>query len=158
MHCITLSIPSHNEAVVRDLGVVTDYSKSRNLNNISIVAGHFFWEVWKTLPKCRNYTWEHDSKSTDAMKCRPSCFIMGRHPIDRAISYYYQRCYQLESCIGYQRRINDLSVEEMTTIALYERQADYDPYRGNKSIIILDEGMEDAACRTILNAKGYFSQ
>ena len=42
----------------------------------------------------------------DGQGCRPSVFVMGRNPIDRAISYYYQRCFQLESCIGKRNKFN----------------------------------------------------
>ena len=43
----------------------------------------------------------------------PPCFVAARHPVARAISYYYQRCYDTYGCSGYQRYMNDLSVEEL---------------------------------------------
>ena len=81
----------------------------------------------------------------------PPCLVMGRHPIDRAISYYYQRCYQISDCIGYKRRINELKVSELKFIADHERQGKLK--RDNVTIVILDEGMGDAACRTLAGEK-----
>lgn len=84
-------------------------------------------------------------------QCFPSCLIMGRHPVDRAISYYYQRCYQLETCIGHNRRINTLTPEELEWVVIHERQAGH--AADNTTIVILDEGMENAACRSVTGLK-----
>jgi hypothetical protein len=81
----------------------------------------------------------------------PSCFVMGRHPVDRAISYYYERCYTAQSCVGFQRRVNSLTAEELETIGVYERMGMYN--EGNRSIVIVDEGMEDAMCRMMTDQK-----
>ena len=106
---------------------------SRNLSNVSVVAGHFFWDVWDDLPTARTERVQdndydngngnstmNDKKINfsegkgNVMKKRvPPCFIMGRHPVERAISYYYQRCFESTACVGYRRRINELSVGMM---------------------------------------------
>jgi len=50
-------------------------------NGIAVLAGHFPWDIWNKLPTYKN------------TNTNPPCFVMGRNPVDRAISYYYQRCY-----------------------------------------------------------------
>jgi len=57
----------------------------------------------------------------------------------RAISYYYQRCYDVEACVGYKKRINDLTVEDLEFIAIYDRQGKHK--EDNKTVVILDEGL-----------------
>jgi hypothetical protein len=149
--------------------VTLELPVDNSLGNVSVVAGHFFWGVWKVLPSCsltQGSPVEITNASSNASMpnviqrgggihssgfCRPSCMVIGRHPVDRAISYYYQRCYQLESCIGYQRRINELSVEELEFVAIHERQAAYG--KDNSTLLILDEGMSNAACRSLADAK-----
>ncbi len=144
-----------------------DLPVDNSLKNVSVVAGHFFWDVWKALPSCEPShagltTNETDDVSTvntskrgvdthASTSCHASCLVIGRHPIDRAISYYYQRCYQLKSCIGYQRPINDLSVEQLEFVAIHERQAAYS--EDNSTLLILDEGMSNAACRSLAGVK-----
>ena len=49
------------------------------------------------------------------------------------------------------RRINDLSVEDLVYIATYDRQAKYK--EDNRTLVIIDEGMSDAACRMMANRK-----
>jgi len=130
IHCVAINIKDVNTSKV-------------NLNNISVVAGHFSWGVWDALPSFNS--------SGDAGDVSPPCLVMGRHPVDRAISFYYQRCYGSPSCVGYKRRINDLSPEELKNVALVEREGKYK--EDNVTMIILDEGMSDATCRALLNQK-----
>ena len=54
------------------------------VSNLSVVAGHFAWGVWTELPY-----WIGENQTRP-----PPCFIMGRHPVERVISYYYQRCFR----------------------------------------------------------------
>jgi hypothetical protein len=44
----------------------------------------------------------------------PPCLTIGRHPVDRAISYYYQRSFKTFN----ERNFNDLSVSEVIYFAL----------------------------------------
>ncbi len=145
VHCVTLELPSFHSSE----------EELRLLRNVSVVAGHFFWEVWKGLPAflptviAPLLTGESQPQiSADRV---PSCLVMGRHPVERAISYYYQRCYQLPNCIGFQRRINELSAAELEFVTLRERQADY--AADNATLLMLDEGMADAACRSMAGLK-----
>ena len=50
-----------------------------------------------------------------------ACFIMGRHPVDRSISYYYQRCYYSPTCLGYGIMMNDLTRKELWEVAVMYR-------------------------------------
>ena len=87
----------------------------------------------------------------DTVKAVPHCIIMGRHPVDRAISYYYQRCYRVENCVGYKRKINDLTVEELLAVTINLRQGGL--RSDNETVVIIDEGLENAACRALANEK-----
>jgi hypothetical protein len=134
--------------------------------NISVVAGHFYWDAWLQLPSfieadpslsaqgtaslTETSDHAHNEVHTTGLS-PPPCLVMGRHPVDRAISYYYQRCYQSSDCVGFNRRINDLTVDELHFIALSERQGKMK--EDNVTIMIIDEGMSDAACRTMANEK-----
>lgn len=81
----------------------------------------------------------------------PPCFVMGRHPVDRAISYYYQRCYGVEGCIGHGRPINEIAVDELEAVAIYHREAKYK--EDNITLVVLDEGMSETSCRALANVK-----
>jgi hypothetical protein len=109
---------------------------SSDLVNVSVLAGHFSWEVWSSLP----------SRS----KRIPSCFVMGRHPVDRVISYYYQRCYNEPNCQHYNVRLNDLSRHKLISFLESFRSA---LVVEDGTIRIVDEGVEEAACRAISNRK-----
>jgi hypothetical protein len=115
------------------------YDVNIDLSNLSIVAGHFAWEVWKHLP------------AYQAKEKHPPCLVIGRHPIERVISYYYQRCYQSYTCLGRNRTLNELSVEELSHLIQTARESVL--ASDNVTNIISDEGMMDAACRTMVNQR-----
>lgn len=144
IHCVTLSIEDHRQQLVKP-------SEGLVYADISIVAGHFSWNVWQQLPEYVSAT-RNLEHTTNASIPTPPCFIMGRHPVDRAISYYYQRCFQISDCIGYNRKMNELTSHEMAHIVLYERQGRL--REDNVTVIILDEGMSDSACRAVADVKG----
>lgn len=153
-------VPCHGGVPCSALDLPLDVS---GLRNVSVVAGHFFWNVWDRLPSCKepNQTVAvevdregqagNESTSTG---CAPSCMVMGRHPVDRAISYYYQRCYGSEGCAGYRRRINDLSPEELEWITVHQREGrEGVDAAGQPVLVVGDEGMSDATCRSLAGAK-----
>ena len=122
------------------------------LQEVAVVAGHFFWGVWKKLPhwNIARITSPSPPSSSSEEGEVPHLLVMGRHPVDRAISYYYQRCYQVEHCRGYQRMINSLRPDELLQIGLNERHGQYSPLDpSNNTVILLDEGMSDASCRVL---------
>eukprot|EP01041_Mallomonas_annulata_P011968 gene11968-25071_t len=141
IHCVTLNIQNHIHR--------------KNLNNVSVIAGHFFWDVWQQLPSynysnSKNNSNNNNNYSNIMQDNTASIFIMGRHPVTRAISYYYQRCHIVSNCIGYNRMMNDLTTEELKDI-MYGRRAEVG--EDGRTFVIVDEGIEDAACRTIANEK-----
>ena len=77
----------------------------------------------------------------------PPCFVAMRHPVARAKAFYYQRCYDTYGCDGYQRYMNDLSVEELSFILANYRNVGTD--ESTKTAMILDDGMNDASCRAL---------
>lgn len=127
--------------------------------NISVVAGHFSWGVWDELymynpgksqhlaPKPQHHFQQRSDEGDP-----PSCLVIGRHPIARAISYYYQRCYDVSTCIGYQRRLRDLSPQELDTVMYSIRHSK--PNEHGTHLVILDNGMSDAACRVMSREPG----
>jgi autonomous glycyl radical cofactor GrcA len=152
------------------------------MNNISVVAGHFSWGVWNQLPVIKSSTLSDEilaplrhpsitinvsatsvsansqsilTATSSSGQSPPPCFIMGRHPVERAISYYYQRCYQISGCTwGYQQRLNSMNPELVRQFIIADRQGEArirdDP---TDPIFVLDEGMSDAACRAVGNFK-----
>ncbi|CAM9265056.1 unnamed protein product, partial [Ectocarpus fasciculatus] len=109
-----------------------------DLSNVSVVGGHFAFHEWTKLP-----AWDKNSFI-------PACVVTLRHPVSRVISYYYQRCYNASSCPGYHRRINELTETELASLLLSLRgtmQID------NSTIAIIDEGISNAACRSMLGER-----
>eukprot|EP01038_Epipyxis_sp_PR26KG_P007909 gene7909-10736_t len=135
IHCVTFDINSN----------------LTSKENTSVVAGHFNWGIWNKLPQCSN---DHNSNNNESNnssnKCLPSSLVMSRHPINRAISFYYERCYRDKNSIGFGRRINDLTVKELEDISMFTRKAEIS--KDNEHMII-DEGMENAVCRTMAAQK-----
>ena len=76
---------------------------------------------------------------------------MGRHPVDRVVSYYYQRCYSETLCPFYKTKFNDLTSDELRHLVVHFRQALL--LEDNETIGVVDEGMEDAACRTMVGKR-----
>ena len=142
VHCTVLSLSDLFRSGQQDL-----------LQEAAVVAGHFFWGVWRHLPHWNIAhitslsSLEEEEEEEEEV---PHLLVMGRHPVDRAISYYYQRCYQVEHCRGYKRMMNNLLPGELLEIGLNERHGRFSPLDpSNKTIVLLDEGMSDAACRVL---------
>ncbi|KAJ8612761.1 hypothetical protein CTAYLR_010395 [Chrysophaeum taylorii] len=89
---------------------------------LAVVAGHFQWGVWGRA--------DH-----------PACFTMVRHPVDRAISLYYERVFQRDDDLG-GRRLNDLQPDYFQWLLEEFKGSAFGKYR--------DEGMCDAACKMLL--------
>ena len=173
---------------------------ARDNSNLTVLAGHFdFYAPYNALPQCSSMfltpvppakwtthiLYTGDPAEPDriplpalpaAPSCRVSCFTVGRHPVDRAISYYYQRFYQRPEKIHNtttptnntatdgmnsenkrnrplnQRLINELQVEELEQIALSTREG-MDSHFFPGTQVFIDEGMSDAACAAVLGLK-----
>jgi len=142
IHCVTVSL---QDPIARSL---------LDISNVSVLAGHFFWAEWLSLPHYRDI-YSAQSRLTfspDGSDLLPPVFVMGRHPVSRAISYYYQRCYDSDGCLAHGRMLNDISAEELETFVLSSRNANY--RADNTTLMITDEGLEDAACRVLANERG----
>lgn len=132
-------------------------------STVSVVAGHFSWGVWTSLPKLSlsetiahvesGMTTGHKEgdKGHTVERFPVACFVMGREPVDRIVSYYYQRCYSEKLCTFYQKQFNELTPAELRNLLMYFRQALL--LEDNQTIAVVDEGMEDAACRTMIGKR-----
>lgn len=163
LDCLIFSFPIKN-------ATTREYIKYHS--NISVVAGHFNWDVWNHLSQYqRSMSQANDSihSFNETFIVQPSCLVIGRHPIDRAISYYYHRCYLKPFCSGYGKRLNDLSIEDFLSILVNMRDGEAmmnspentslvsevsdDSTQSILSeegmVMITDEGLSDAACRTM---------
>jgi hypothetical protein len=114
------------------------------IRSLAVVAGHFSWGIWSQLPSYVGHRLNNAASSVtarnsdpDAVMAQavsvdgtsssppaieynntiPSCFVVGRDPIDRIVSYYYQRCFETPECPGFGRYLNELSVEEFLHLA-----------------------------------------
>jgi len=94
---------------------------------LAVLAGHFEWGVWDDL------------ESYDAA-APPPCFTMVRHPVDRAVSLYYERVYQRDDIGG--ARVNDLPLGEFEWLLRAFKGSAFSRYR--------DEGFCDAMCKNTL--------
>jgi hypothetical protein len=133
-----------------------DYDSSSSSSSSSssdpvVLAGHFSYGVWEKLSSCQK------SKKN----CRPSCLVIGRNPIDRVVSYYYQRLFLEGNSPFHQRRLNDLDSTEWEQLLVSHRFARFQEEQEkdeknpniNPRIVMVDEGMSNAFCRTILNRR-----
>ena len=119
---------------------------ARDMSNVSIIAGHFDFDALYALPQCSAATAAVAGKGRSS-SCSPHCFVVARHPIDRAISYYYQRA--ITTDIARNRSMNELTAEELELIVLSVRVAETSTIFSEQKFFI-DDGMSDAACRAIL--------
>jgi hypothetical protein len=112
------------------------------LKDVSVLAGHFSWDIWSQLPSV------NQSNSSNATI--PPCFVMGRHPVDRVLSYYYQRCYLEPNCHYSQIPFNNLTSTDLIWFLTTFRQA---LLNHRHEFVIVDEGVQDAGCRALANQK-----
>lgn len=131
----------------------------RVLANVSVVAGHYSWGVWQDLSswgggRGRRSPREGDETAEEGDEGEgedhPACLMMMRHPVDRAVSYYYQRCYMIADCPGFGRPLASLTSEELWSLVLYDRQG---AVREGGGVTVLDEGMSEAYCRALAAEK-----
>lgn len=127
-HGLNFIVPGLDN-VSYDTFYLRDIQGKRDLKNVSVVAGHFDYNVWSELP------------STTSRVAKSSTLVIARDPVERIKSYYYERCFEHESCVGYRRPLNELSVQEFHDLMKIRST--------NSQGIIRDEGMENAMCRAL---------
>ena len=91
--------------------------------DLAVMAGHFQWSVTET----------------------PHCLTMVRHPVDRAISLYYERVYPRDDIGGH--RLNDLADEDLRFLL--------EKFKGSAFGMYRDEGFCDTNCKMLLDLNLY---
>jgi hypothetical protein len=148
-------IPCHSglECITHSIDGISWIPSNYTMNNISIIAGHFSWGIWNELP-----LFKEDYRNEDALEPTlvpslanpPPCFLIGRHPVDRAISYYYQRCYIHRQCAeGYQRLLNSFDPSRIKSFVITNRLGGTHTEDPDAPVFILDEGFCEAGCRSV---------
>jgi hypothetical protein len=103
-----------------------------------------------------------EAEGSEEREYVPPCLLFGREPVDRVISFYYERCYTKDGCPGQGRLINELSVAEfeyivreyrtVRKILIDEKSLGISGNSTKREVaMIMDEGMSDAVCKTIAN-------
>ena len=172
LHCKNFLMGQHQLRIVPCVGV---QCSSTSLNgetvayhsyeNVAVIAGHFSWGAWNHLPAL-SPSLAPVGRGASAPKS--SCLVVGRNPVTRFISYYYQRCFNSTNCIGYHKRLKDLAQEEVDTIlwrsrhaeevddewkaasGLFEDMSKEHTFNNTNLFIVVDDGLHDAACRQML--------
>lgn len=70
---------------------------------------------------------------------RPSCFTILRDPVERAISFYYERAYPF-----YQRAINDFTPQELESLIREFYGSAWSKYRDEVSSLLPDRMIQDS--------------
>ena len=143
-------IPAYNS--IPDMTFSLNNATRLSLARMSVIAGHFEWGVWNDLPdfssEKRKIFSDFDYTTVSRI---PSCFMMGRHPVDRVISYYYQRCYRESSCSYSGVLFGDLSREDMYHIIIEFRQVKY--LDDGTTLMFSDDGVADSMCLAALGKR-----
>jgi hypothetical protein len=141
LSCHVFELPEHvpnQPPVLQTLPLPAKYYLQRDLSNMSLIAGHFPWGVLESLPSCTGGG------------CDMTCFIMFRDPVERVISQYYERIYNEEAQQFYKTALNNLTVVELSDLMKSYR---WGRWREDGSAMIVDEGMSNVYCRSLLNRK-----
>lgn len=119
-------VPCYDDRALYDVDTCYgfDLSHFEGDNEVAVLAGHFQWGVWDALPRSSTFT----------------CFTMVRHPVDRALSLYYERVYSHPDVGG--RLVNDLDAVELEWLLREFKGSAFSRYR--------DEGMCNTMCKMLL--------
>ena len=154
VHCMNFMLFKYGLKLHQVAGnVIGVHQRYSSFDHVSVIAGHFSWGVWNELPGLSDpLSRNHDT---------PPCLVVGRHPVSRFISYYYQRCFNTPSCSGYRTPLNDMPVDLLkayisttrqvvTTDDEWRTQSGLDEKHLRRLYVMLDDGVSDAACRAML--------
>ena len=137
LHCETFDLSNTWETSDRNKMISIEHEINLDLRNVSVVGGHFSWGEWKKLPTLSNYGE------------MPSCFIMVREPVDRIISFYYQRIYNSTG-----KHMRNFTADELNKVLVSSFGGVRKLINGELKAYLFDEGMSnDPVCRAILGAK-----
>jgi hypothetical protein len=146
LSCFVFDLPTHQPASLGPaerlpLPETALFYVKRDLSQVSIVAGHFQWGVWQTLPSC----------GAGAAACNEDCavagFVMMRHPVERVMSQYYERIYSTATSPHFNVPLNELSEEALAELMLTFR---WGRWREDNAVVLVDEGLSDVYCRSLL--------
>lgn len=163
--CLSSTITTRARANVSE-----DAITFHSYNNVAVIAGHFSWGSWMHLPTFATTSPAQLSPESPSYINGPvpkqSCLVVGRNPVTRFISYYYQRCFNSTNCVGYHTRLRDLGQQEVEIILWKSRHAEEvdanwkrasglfenlsDTADNINAFIVVDDGLHDAACRQML--------
>jgi hypothetical protein len=91
-HKVTFFIPCYNRVSCK---VYSLTNHSRTAQKTAVLAGHFQWGVQNDLPSAKQF----------------ACFTTLRDPVQRTVSYYYERIYP-----SYPVRISTLQPQDLDTL------------------------------------------
>lgn len=130
-------------------------------HEVSVMGGHFDWNVWNnpfgdqvgSLGVTLDASGAISTASEEQQKQKqqrehlwplvdPACLIMVRHPVDRAISLYYERVFQRTDEVG-GKMINELDLDYWKWILEEFKGSAWSRYR--------DEGLCDTMCKMLLS-------
>ena len=149
--------PGEHQASCMSFDLSPVQPKSRR-EALSVIAGHFQWGVWNE-PYREPYGRGADDDDSVAPPSVPSAvggpssvtvvaprvLVMLREPVERTISFYYERIYQSWEAMtkGKQRamNLNDLPLEDLEFLLGHFYGSAWSRYR--------DEGLADTACKML---------
>lgn len=149
MSCFVFDLPAHKPASLGPAERLPSTEAAlffikRDLSQVSIVAGHFQWGVWQTLPSCGA-----GAPAVD-VDCAVAGFVMMRHPVERVVSQYYERVYSTATSPHHHVHLNELSEEALAELM---RTFRWGRWREDNAVVLVDEGMSDVYCRSLLGRR-----
>jgi hypothetical protein len=91
---------------------------------LAVIAGHFQWGVWS------------GGAPSTGRALSPRVFVMLREPVERSVSFYYERVFPHTS-----RALNDLPGQDLDFLLAHFRGSAYSRWR--------DEGLSDTVCKML---------
>ncbi len=120
---------------------------------ISVLAMHHVngFNAWQDLPSVSN------KQEAGAAEMSFDCFVMLRHPIERAISLFSTRMRVISTRTGVELSLNSLSAADLTAIIGFQSEGSGKRRPNHDSgfdvdDIFVDAGISDAACKMLCGA------
>ncbi|GMH97826.1 hypothetical protein TrST_g7074 [Triparma strigata] len=100
-------------------------------DDLAVVAGHMQWDVWAGEDGMKSFSGR-----------TPNCLVMLRHPVDRAISLFYERVFPRDDLDFGNTKINELSPTRLKFVV--------EQFRGSAWGMYRDEGFSNTLCKMLL--------